>query len=132
MSYQYEKARLHFKIKSYEDAILVLNDIIDIDSLNPNYYLLKYKCLMKLGKFFDAENLITYIFSKFPEFKKGKIEYEFFMLNLNCIENFEVDDSSEVHDFISLAMKNKISRNSYSTKNNKNNKKFIIEKKSIY
>ncbi len=83
---------------------------------------------MKLGKFLDAEKLITYIFSKFPGFEKGKVEHDLFMLNLNYIENIEVDDSSEVHDFISLATKNKVTKNSDSTENTKINKKVKNEK----
>jgi hypothetical protein len=100
------------------DAIAILDEIIETDSINPNYYLLKYKCLMKLEKNLDAKNLITYIFSKFPTFEKGNIEYNYFMLNCNYLENYEVDDLSEFHDFISLSTKNKVTIRNDLGKNN--------------
>jgi tetratricopeptide (TPR) repeat protein len=111
LSYMFEKSRLYFSVKAYKDALNILDDIIKLSPNDPNYYLLKFKCLFKLGRYTIARDLLDHIFSKFPAFEKGIIEYEYYMKCLKEKASYEVDDLSECHEFIPLSSGNKDSKN---------------------
>jgi tetratricopeptide (TPR) repeat protein len=123
LNYEYEKARHLFKYHKYNLAVNNLNEIIKKDPFNPNYYLLKAKCFIRLLKRNEAEKLLDYIVITFPMFEKGKIVDSKFKLHHKNYDSDEVDDFSECHEFKSLSV---VNNTNISSKKSKNDTRSII------